>query len=152
MDKHDPMHAEHESSREESTRNSRIMCFCPQGVGSVTECFSKIVLRAQWRPQTLKSLAYFIITESVSWSVQRWNLGSAHCWWAAVFWWEWRAFPHPTAQGCRGKLSSEGRYMPLEIKPTIECTVLGWTGVLTQQNRLHSEYPPTQREVNKTVI
>ena len=58
-------HAEHESSREESTRNSRIMCFCPQGAGRVTEWFSKTV-QAALRPQALKSLVYFISEGSVS--------------------------------------------------------------------------------------
>lgn len=35
-------HAEHESSREESTRNSRINVLCPWG-GAVTKWFSKTV-------------------------------------------------------------------------------------------------------------
>ena len=62
-----PLHAEHESSREESTRNSRIMCFCPQGAGRITGWFLKTVpLQAELKPQALKSLVYFISKGSVS--------------------------------------------------------------------------------------
>lgn len=35
------LHAERESSREESTRNSRSMCFCPQGLGGGGEKSTK---------------------------------------------------------------------------------------------------------------
>lgn len=90
------LHAKHESSREESTRKSRSMCFCPEGAGRVTKWFSETVtLQALLRSQALKSRGYFIIKGSVSWECPGCASGSANSPWAAKVR-RMRMVSHPT--------------------------------------------------------
>lgn len=110
---------------EESTRNSRLCAFVRREQGESQSAFQ----RYRRPPSTVETTGFEVTGlfqhQSPSPGVDREGFGALHTV-DELLWSEgWGAFPYPTAQGCRGKLSSEGRYMPLGITPTTECTVLG---------------------------